>query len=115
MKFQRGEPRPPNAGRRAGTPNKSTAEVRAVLLAAVRDIGGEQRLVDWIKESPQNEFAFWTVMVPRLLPLNVRGTGPRGELEVNLNPEELAKRMEERGLPTTIFGLDAPDADGTKH
>src|SRR5437899_398228 len=101
MKFRAGEPRPPNAGRRAGTPNKRTREIAAVLLAATNEIGGEARLVAWIKASEANERDFWCCMFTRLLPLQVRGTGAHGEIElsvdVKLTPEELARRLEERG------------------
>ncbi len=105
--FQKGE-RP--FGRKKGVPNKRTVEVRSVLLGAAREIGGMERLVAWIKESPQHEYAFWTTMYPRLLPVNIQGSGPHGELQMTLEikREELARKLEERGLPTFVFGVDRP-------
>lgn len=105
--FKKGE-RP--VGRKKGTPNKRTVEVRSVLLGAAREIGGMERLVAWIKESPQHEYAFWTTMYPRLLPVNIQGSGPRGELQmtVEIKREDLVRKLEERGLPTFVFGVDRP-------
>jgi hypothetical protein len=101
MKFKAGEPRPPNAGRRAGTPNKRTVEVRSVLEAAAREIGGLERLVAWIKEDRQNERDFWVCMYMKLLPVQVQGSGEHGEIElsVKIPREELARKLEEHGLP----------------
>jgi hypothetical protein len=110
MVFRKGEPRPANAGRRKGTPNKRTVYVREVLEGAAHSIGGRKRLIAWIRERPENEYAFWTSMYMRLLPMHVQGSGPHGALEmtVKFTREELAKRLEERGLPPTIFGIDVP-------
>src|SRR4051812_33451312 len=97
-------------GREKGTPNKRTVEVRPVIQAAAREIGGAERLVAWIKESPQNESLFWTTMFTRLLPVRVEGSGAGGEIEVNvkLTQEELSRRLAERGLPLTVFGVEKP-------
>jgi hypothetical protein len=105
MKFRSGEPRPARAGRRAGTPNKRTREIAAVLQAAANEVGGEARLVEWIKASEANERDFWCCMFIKLLPMQVQGTGERGEIEmsmsVKLTPEEVARKMEELGLPAS--------------
>jgi hypothetical protein len=106
--FKKGEPRPANSGRRAGTPNKRTVFVKGILEDAAIEIGGLQRLVKWIKDSPQNEYAFWTSMFMRLLPVQLQGAGQNGELVMKISREELARKLEERGLPTTIFGADVP-------
>src|SRR5215472_4198517 len=106
MPFHQGQPKTEGSGRKAGTPNKQTGEIRAVLMQATHEIGGMARLVAWIKESPQNEYAFWTTSFMKLLPVQVEGPGERreSELSVTIKPEELDKRLEERGLPTFIFG-----------
>jgi hypothetical protein len=94
------------AGRAAGTPNKHTAQVRWVIGEVARQLGGVDRLVQWAQENRKNEFAFWTSIYPRLLPLQVEGSGQRGEIDLNvqLTPEELDRRLEERGLPRFVFG-----------
>jgi hypothetical protein len=57
--FKKGERR---VGRVKGVPNKRTKEVAEVLETAASKIGGVSRLVEWIKERPENEYAFWTSM-----------------------------------------------------
>jgi hypothetical protein len=106
--FVKGQPK--SAGRKKGVQNIHTRMVRWVIGEVARQIGGVDRLTAWVKEEPQNEFAFWTQIYPRLLPLQVQGAGARGEIEVNVkySREELIKRLIERGMPTTVFGIDKP-------
>jgi hypothetical protein len=108
--FKHGDPRPEGAGRKPGQLNRRTIEVRSVLEAAARELGGVARLVAWIKEDPQNERLFWSSMYMKLLPVQVMGSGERGELElsVKLSREELQRKCEERGLPLFVFGIDVP-------
>jgi hypothetical protein len=42
--------------------------------------------------------------------LQIVGAGARGEIEVNVkySREEMMKRLIERGLPTSFFGIDKP-------
>jgi hypothetical protein len=105
--FKKGERR---VGRVKGVPNKRTKEVAEVLETAASNIGGVNRLVEWVKERPENEYAFWTSMYMRLLPVQVAGQGPRGAIELNvtIDADELGKRLEERGLPSVVFGADKP-------
>jgi hypothetical protein len=97
-------------GRKKGALNIHSRTVRMAIAEAARGLGGVKRLIEWAKEDPLNERAFWTSIWPRLLPLQIQGAGARGEIELNLQikPEELDKALEERGLPTTIFGIDTP-------
>jgi len=111
MGFKKGEPRPTNAGRRRGTPNRRTVYVREVLEGAAQGIGGMDRLIAWIKKSPENEYAFWTSMYMKLLPVHVQGAGQRGEPVVEIRREDLARKLEERGLPPQVFGVDVPVLD----
>ena len=41
MKFQKGAPRPPGAGRKKGVPNRTTIELREAILQAVDQTGNE--------------------------------------------------------------------------
>jgi hypothetical protein len=108
--FQKGQPK--LAGRRAGTPNRRTVEVRRVIHAVAKRLGGEDRLYEWVMESPENERVFWSSMYIKLLPVRIQGTGERGEIELSvthkIERDELSKRLEERGLPVTVFGVDKP-------
>lgn len=76
-------------GRRKGTPNKNTAEIRAMVVAALDKAGGEQYLVDQAKAHPK---AFLT-LVAKLLPTQVTGEDG-GALEIALT--EAIKKGQER-------------------
>jgi hypothetical protein len=112
MAYPKGAPKPEGSGRKVGTTNVLTADIKAGIALAAYKVGGVARLVDWIMESPQNEFAFWTGIWPRLAPVQLQGSGPSGEIELNVNielkREELIKKLEERGLPLAVFGMDKP-------
>jgi hypothetical protein len=49
-------------------------------------------------------------MFLKLLPVQVSGMGEHGEIElsVKITREELARKLEERGLPASIFGIVRP-------
>src|SRR5262245_30511952 len=83
-------------GRKAGVANLHTRAVREMIAAAAHGLGGTARLMAWAKEDPVNERLFWTVVWPRLLPLQVQGAGAHGEIELNLkiSREDLPKELE---------------------
>ena len=111
MPFKKGEPRPEKSGRRRGRPNKHTAYVREFLEGAAGSIGGMQRLITWVKESPENEYAFWTSMFMRLLPVQVRDPAQDDEPIIEVTREELARKLAERGLLPVLFAGDTPQID----
>ncbi|MEY2735033.1 MAG: hypothetical protein RLZ58_442, partial [Pseudomonadota bacterium] len=49
-------------------------QVKDAITFAADELGGARRLVEWAREHPDNEFAFWTRVYPKLLPLQVAGT-----------------------------------------
>ncbi len=110
MTFKIGDPKPAGSGRKRGQLMQRTIDTREVLHIAFNRIGGVDRLEQWIKEDPRNEFAFFTSMWPRLLPVRIEGQGPRGEIELNvkISAEELPERLSQRGLPPMVFGFDKP-------
>ncbi len=68
-------PKPPAAG--MGRPkcalNKTTRAAKEAIALAADELGGAERIVEWAKEDPKNESAFWTTIYPKLLPLTVGG------------------------------------------
>lgn len=62
-------------GRPKGTPNKTTKAAKDAIAEAAEGLGGTQRLIDWAKEDPLNERAFWSSIYPKLLPLQLSGEG----------------------------------------
>lgn len=66
-------------GRRKGSINKMTAIAKDVIATAADRLGGVDRLVAWAGEDEKNEAAFWTSIYPKLLPLQVHGSGEQGQ------------------------------------
>ena len=62
-------------GRKAGTPNKTTRAAKEALAWAFDELGGAEALVIWANAEEANLKAFYTVMWPKLLPLQVTGEG----------------------------------------
>jgi hypothetical protein len=69
MAFPKGAKRPEGAGRQKGTPNKLTADVKAMVLSALDKAGGVDYLLAQAKDNPT---AFLT-LVGKVLPLTVAG------------------------------------------
>lgn len=65
----------PGPGRPKGSPNKVTAAAKDAIAQAAEELGGFQRIVDWAKEDPLNERAFWATIYPKLIPVQVSGEG----------------------------------------
>jgi len=86
-------------------------DVRAVISGAIDKLGGINRLVQWVNADKENERIFWSEMYMKLLPVSVNATGNAAVLVIN--PDEIDKALEERGLPQEIFGRDAPTLELT--
>ena len=69
-RFKKGEQRPENAGRRAGTPNKFTS-LKQSFLNVYDMLGGDDALKTWAKKNPGDFFH----LLARLLPKQVDITG----------------------------------------
>lgn len=66
---------PGNPGKPRGAVTKTGKLAREAIAEAAQKLGGAKRLVDWVKEDPQNERIFWGTIYPKLLPLQVTGEG----------------------------------------
>lgn len=51
-------------GRRRGTPNKTTASVKAAMMAAFDGAGGVTSLVKFAKADPATFYQLWAKMLP---------------------------------------------------
>jgi hypothetical protein len=77
LTFVKGEPRAATAGRRAGTPNKTTRSVRDALVRALEATakdGGEEFFTD-LRDSDPKTFA---TLVSKLIPNQTHITGDEG-------------------------------------
>jgi hypothetical protein len=79
MAFKKGEPRPPNAGRKVGSSNKLTKDVKEMILGALSAKGGQRYLEE---QASANPIAFLTLL-GKVLPLQVSGEGG-GPMVINL-------------------------------
>jgi hypothetical protein len=68
----------PGPGRPKGSVNKVGRAAKEVIAQAAQDLGGVDRLVEWARESPKNEAAFWSSIYPKLVPLENYVSGPDG-------------------------------------
>lgn len=69
-------------GRRPGSPNKLTHDVREAILKVADELGGPKRLVSWARESPENEKVFWANIYPKLLPRDMNVAVTQSKLEL---------------------------------
>jgi hypothetical protein len=60
-----------NKGKPKGAIHKTTRLAKEAIALAAEGLGGTERLIDWAKEDPLNERAFWTSIYTKLLPLQV--------------------------------------------
>ena len=73
MAFPRGKPRPPDSGRKRGTPNKVTRELREMVLAALDKAGGETYLLAQARAEPASFLALLGKCLPK--DVNLKGSG----------------------------------------
>jgi hypothetical protein len=66
-KFGKGNP-----GKPKGAIHKTTRLAKEAIALAAEGLGGTDRLIEWAKEDPRNESAFWTSIYTKLLPLQVQ-------------------------------------------
>lgn len=69
MAFAKGKPK--TGGRKAGTPNKLTADAKEAFRRAAEQLGGVDALTDWARTAPDK---FWTLYA-RLIPIDHTSAG----------------------------------------
>jgi hypothetical protein len=94
-------------GRRKGTPNKLTRDLREMILGALADAGGRDYLAAQAKQNP----GAFLRLLGRLLPTQVTGGGDDDPAEVELSDVEIARRLAFL-LARGSHALDASRAKG---
>ena len=64
MGAPKGKPRPPGAGRRAGTPNKATASIKGAFVEAFDKLGGADALAKWAVDQPTEFYKLASKLIP---------------------------------------------------
>lgn len=62
-----------NPGKPKGAVSKTTKVAKEAIALAAEGLGGVDRLIEWAKEDPANERAFWTSVYPKLIPVQLTG------------------------------------------
>lgn len=68
--FKKGDPKPPSAGRRKGTPNKTTTELKKAIMNAFHKVGGEDYLVLVAQTDPKT----FCTLLGKVLPAEFKAT-----------------------------------------
>jgi hypothetical protein len=90
MAWPKGKPRPEGAGRKKGTTNKTSAQLKDMILGALSDAGGQTYL---LKQARDNPGPFLT-LIGKVLPTTL-ATDPDSPLKtenavtVELSPETI--------------------------
>jgi len=66
-------------GRQAGTPNRTTASVKAALEAAFEEMGGIEKLTEWAAENPGEFYKLYAKLLPIPLKADVHTNGDYAE------------------------------------
>lgn len=81
-------------GRKKGTPNKVTRELKEMILGALDQAGGIDYLVEKAHD-PRTASAFIT-LIGKVLPLTVQGPGPGGTHSFTVQAPWLKQAIQER-------------------
>jgi len=73
--FAKGKPRPSGAGRKKGTPNKTTIAVKDALQQAFDKLGGIKALVAFAEKEPAEFYRLWVKMLPRDIKADITTDG----------------------------------------
>lgn len=71
-------------GRPKGSRNKVSVAAKDAIAQAAEGLGGAKRMIAWAKEAPENERAFWSTIYPKLVAVQVNGSGDNGEHKVEV-------------------------------
>ena len=101
MPFQRGKPRPPNAGRKKGTPNKVSKSAKEAYVEVFERLGGADGLFTWARQDPGNLRDFYNWHSNKLIPTEK-------DVRVEIGDAEKLKTMslEELEAMAKAAGLD---------
>ena len=85
--WKKGHAKLPNAGRRKGTPNKITVDMRRAVLNAFERLGGEEYLTRFGRSKSDANRRALVALFGKMIPLQVGGT-PGEPIQVTVSKEE---------------------------
>lgn len=101
---KKGSTKPAGSGRKAGTPNLITRDVKEMIITALNNVGGADYLTLQAKKNP---VAFMTLL-GKIIPKDVSVTSRDNQIDFSIHDAELTKdelkeELAKRGLPTSVF------------
>ena len=64
---------PANRGRKKGTPNKTTTQLKEAILAAAEQAGGDGGLVKYLHDQARMNPGYFMTLLGKVLPMQVAG------------------------------------------
>jgi hypothetical protein len=71
-------------GRKAGTPNKTTALLKDAILQAAQDAGGKAGMIGYLTTQAEENPAAFMTLLGKVLPLQIGGVGADGKITVEV-------------------------------
>lgn len=93
MAYPKGKKRPPSSGRKKGSLNKTTKNIKEAIEEVFYRLDGVKGLYDWVEKDDKNKEAFYTKMLIKLLPTTLAGDkeNPLIPLDVSVPARESRK------------------------
>jgi hypothetical protein len=79
-----GKGAPKTGGRRKGTPNKLTTDLKEAILGAAEAAGGPEGMMGYLKNLAVVNSSAFAALLSKVLPLTIQGPGDKGEHQVNV-------------------------------
>jgi hypothetical protein len=98
MPYPKGHPRPPGSGRARGTPNRTTARLRAVVAQALEDAGGPAYLAGVARDRPE----LFVPLVRKVLPRDAARAVPEAAQDA---PGATSEEPSSLGSPSSLASL----------
>lgn len=62
--FKKGDPKPPNSGRKPGQPNRTTIRAKQVFQEAFDGLGGVEALIAWARKNKTEFYRHYARLIP---------------------------------------------------
>jgi hypothetical protein len=111
MAFQKGQPRPANAGRKRNSINKHPKLLKDALLLAAElegsDNQGKDKLVGFLRMAARQELPSFLAMLSKVIPLQSESKTDTvdSDRSAYATPEEVQRELDSRGLTLEVMRL----------
>lgn len=99
------------SGRTKGVPNKITKIAKEVITDVAEMAGNEKGLYAWMKKDPKNEYAFWTIIYPKILAQRVDVTSGGQPLMMRIEQVIVQQGEDEAPIVEGVDYIEVPSTD----